>query len=117
MQIRQRQLGSVICLDVVGRLVIGVKDGLLKDTVNGLLCQGHRNIVINLKEVCQIDTCGLAAIIALRSAVEAHNGTVMLLNLPRRVYDLLVITKLITVFEVLETEAEAVRRFSERANA
>ena len=111
MEIRQRQVSSVVCLDVDGRLVIGVEDRL-KDTVNSLFLQGHRDILVNLKGVLQIDTTGLAAITAIRSAAERHRGTIKLLNLPQRVHDLLVITKLITLFDVFESEADALRSFA-----
>jgi anti-sigma B factor antagonist len=81
-------------------------------SVNSLFLQDHRDIRVNLKGVLQIDTTGLAAITAIRSASERHRGTIKLLNLPPRVHDLLVITKLITLFDVFESEADAVRSFA-----
>jgi anti-sigma B factor antagonist len=111
MEIRQRQRGSIVCLDVDGRLVVGVRDGLLQDKVNSLLLQGHRHIILNLEGVSQIDTSGLAALTHVGAAAERHGATIKLLNLPRRIYDLLVITKLIGLFDVFESEAEALRSF------
>jgi anti-sigma B factor antagonist len=114
MQIRQRQLGTVVCLDVGGRLVVGVEDGL-KDKVNSLFLQGRRHILLNLKDVSQVDTSGLAALSAVRAAAERHGGTIKLLKLPLRIHDLLVITKLITLFDVFESEGDALRSFSQHA--
>lgn len=116
MEIRQRQLGTVVCLDVEGRLVVGVDDGL-KDTVKHLLSQGHRDILLNFKNVSQIDTSGLAAVTAIRAAAQMHSASIKLLNLPPRVHDLLVITRLITLFEVFESEGDALRSYDQRATA
>lgn len=113
MEIRQRQLGSVVCLDVEGRLVLGVEQGL-KDKVNSLLLEGHRDILLNFKDVSQLDTTGLAAITAVRCAAERHRGTIKLLNLPMRVHSLLVITKLITLFDVFESEEDALSSFGQQ---
>jgi anti-sigma B factor antagonist len=114
MEIRERQIGTIVCLDVDGRLVVGVEDGLLKDKVNSLLLEGQRQILLNFKNVAQVDTLGLAAITAVRAAAERYGGTIKLLNLPARVRDLLVITKLITLFEVFESEPDAVRSFGQQ---
>ena len=117
MEIRQRQMGIVVCLDVAGRLVVGKEDSFLKDKVNSLLLQGHRHILLNLKDVSQVDTCGLAAIASVRAAVERHGGTIRLLNLPTRIHNLLVVTKLISLFDVFDSEADALRNFSDHAGA
>ena len=114
MEIRQRQLGNVVCLDVDGKIVLGVED-VLKDKVNSLFLQGHRDILLNLKDVSQVDSCGLAAITAVKGAAERHRGTIKLLNLPSRVHALLVITKLITLFDVFESEADALASFCQQA--
>ena len=114
MKIRERQLGNVVCLDVEGRLVASAEDGVLKDKVNSLLLEGRRQILLNFRGVAQIDTSGLAAITAARAAAERNGGVIKLLNLAPRIYDLLVITRLSTLFEVFESEAEAVESFGER---
>ena len=116
MQIRQRQLGSIVCLDVDGRLVEGAQNDLLKDKVNSLFFEGHQDVVLNLKDVSQIDTSGIAALTHVRAAAERHGGTVRLVNLPRRIYDMLVIAKLITLFDVFESEADVLRHFSQHAD-
>ena len=116
MEIQQRQSGSVAFVDVDGRLVLGFEDRL-KDCVNSLLFQGHRNIVLNLRGVTQVDTSGLATITSVRGTAEKHAGRIKLLNLPKRVHDLLIITRLITLFEVFDSEENAVRSFDQPPNA
>ena len=81
--------------------------------MNSLLLEGHRDILLNFKEVSQLDTTGLAAITAVRCAAERHRGTIKLLNLPTRVHNLLVITKLITLFDVFESEEDALSSFGQ----
>jgi anti-sigma B factor antagonist len=108
MEIRQRLVGSVVCLDVQGRLISADEDSVLKDKVNSLLFQGHRTILLNLEGVTHVDTLGLSALIAIRHAVASSGGSVTLLRLPTRVQSLLVVTRLITVFDVCDSEDEAV---------
>jgi anti-sigma B factor antagonist len=116
MQIQKRRLESSICLDVEGRLVTGVADRL-KNEVHDLLRRGHRDIVLSLRDVSQIDTSGLTALIAVRSAVLRKKGTITLTNLPSKVHDLLVITRLITAFDVYELESELVHRLRRQVDA
>jgi len=111
MKISQRQVGSIVCLDVEGRLVTGMEDAL-KNQVNRLFVEGHRAILLNLGNVSQIDTSGLTAFIAVRGTAEKYGGTISLLHLPRRVHDLLVVTKLITLFNVFDSERDALCRLS-----
>src|SRR6516162_6527596 len=112
MKIRTRHLGSVVCLDVQGRLVATDEDDRLKEKVSHLLFENHRKIVLNVEEVSQVDTTGLSALVAIRHVVDRSAGQIKLLNLPPRVHDLLVVTRLITLFEVVDSEADAVRAFS-----
>jgi anti-anti-sigma factor len=112
MEIRERSLGSVVCLDLQGRLATTFEDDRLTDKVNSLLFEGRRNILLNLEEVSGIDTSGLSGLIAVRRATRQSGGEIKLLNLPSRIYDLLVVTKLITLFDTVESEADAIRAFS-----
>jgi anti-sigma B factor antagonist len=100
-------VGSAVRLDLQGRL-IAADDSVLKDTVNSLLFQGIRTILLNLEEVSQVDTTGLSALIAVKHAVDSSGATVTLLKLPPRVHSLLVVTRLITVFDVVDSETDAV---------
>jgi len=112
MQIEQRASGDVIVLDLKGKITLGEGDELLKDKVNSLVNQGHRKIVLNLADVPYIDSAGLGEIVRTYTTVSRQGGSLKLLNLTKRITDLLSITKLLTVFETFETEDEAVRSFS-----
>lgn len=112
MQIEQRSSGDVIVLDLKGKVTLGEGDELLKDKVNSLVNQGHRKIILNLAEVPYIDSAGLGEIVRTYTTVSRQGGSLKLLNLTKRITDLLSITKLLTVFETFETEDDAVRSFS-----
>ena len=112
MQIEQRAVGDVIVLDLKGKITLGEGDELLKDKVNSLVNQGHRRIVLNLADVPYIDSAGLGEIVRTYTTVSRQGGSLKLLNLTKRITDLLSITKLLTVFETFESENEAVRSFS-----
>src|SRR5438034_11849943 len=115
MQIEERNLGDVVVLDVKGRITMGERDELLKDKVNSLVNQGHKKIVLNLAEVPYIDSAGLGEIVRTYTTVSRQGGSLKLLNLTKRITDLLSITKLLMVFETYDSENEAVRSFSASA--
>ena len=115
MQIDQRSVGDVIVLDLKGKITLGEGDELLKDKVNSLVNQGHKKIVLNLAEVPYIDSAGLGEIVRTYTTVSRQGGSLKLLNLTKRITDLLAITKLLTVFETFDTESEAVKSFSASA--
>ena len=115
MQIEQRAVGDVTVLDLKGRVTLGEGDELLKDKVNSLLNQGIKKIVLNLADVPYIDSAGLGEIVRTYTTVSKQGGTLKLLNLTKRITDLLSITKLLTVFETFESENDAVRSFSASA--
>ena len=115
MHIDQRAVGDVVVLDLKGRVTMGEGDELLKDKVNSLVNQGHRKIVLNLAEVPYIDSAGLGEIVRTYTTVSRQGGSLKLLNLTKRITDLLSITKLLTVFETFDSEGEAVRSFSASA--
>jgi anti-sigma B factor antagonist len=112
MQIEQRAVGDVIVLDLKGKITLGEGDELLKDKVNSLVNQGHHKIVLNLAGVPYIDSAGLGEIVRTYTTVSRQAGSLKLLNLTKRITDLLSITKLLTVFETFEVEDDAVRSFS-----
>ncbi len=115
MQIEERRVGDVVVLDLKGRVTLGEGDELLKDKVNSLLNQGQKKIVLNLAEVPYIDSAGLGEIVRTYTTVSRQGGNLKLLNLTKRIADLLSITKLLTVFESFDAEADAVRSFSASA--
>jgi anti-sigma B factor antagonist len=108
MEIRERHVGPTVVLDLSGHLV---GDSLLKDKVNSLVFQGRRQILLNLADVSYVDSSGLGELIAAHTAVARPGGQIKLLNLTKRVHDLLAITKLVTIFESYDLEAEALKSF------
>ena len=115
MQIEERIVGDVMVLDLKGKVTLGEGDELLKDKVNSLVNQGHKKIILNLAEVPYIDSAGLGEIVRTYTTVSRQGGNLKLLNLTKRITDLLSITKLLTVFETYDSENEAVRSFAASA--
>jgi len=117
MQIAERVVSDVVILDVKGRITLGEGDELLKDKVNTLVNQGKKKIVLNLADVPYVDSAGLGEIVRTYTTVSRQGGSLKLLNLTKRISDLLSITKLLTVFETFDTEKDAVSSFSASAKA
>jgi anti-sigma B factor antagonist len=117
MHIDERTIGDVVVLDVKGRVQLGEGDELLKDKVNSLLNQGRKKIVLNLAEVPYIDSAGLGEVVRTFTTVSRQGGQLKLLNLTKRITDLLAITKLLTVFDTYDSEQDAVQSFSASAKA
>jgi anti-sigma B factor antagonist len=90
---------------------LGEGDELLKDKVNSIVSQGRRKIVLNLAEVPYLDSAGLGEVVRAYTTVSRQGGSLKLLNLTKRITDLLSITKLLTVFDTFDSEDEAVRSF------
>ena len=112
MQIDERVVDDVTILDLKGKMTLGEGDELLKDKINSLASQGHKKLVLNLEAVPYIDSAGLGEIVRTYTSISRQGGKLKLLNVSKRIYDLLVITKLVTIFDSYEDEAEAVRSFS-----
>jgi len=112
MVIEERIIGDVTILDLKGKMTLGEGDELLKDKINSLIHQGQRKLLLNLEGVPYIDSAGLGEIVRTYTTVSRQGGSLKLLNLTKRITDLLSITKLLTVFETFESENEAVRSFS-----
>jgi len=117
MEIEERTTGDVVVLDIKGRVQLGEGDEMLKDKVNSLLNQGRKKIVLNLAEVPYIDSAGLGEVVRTFTTVSRQGGQLKLLNLTKRITDLLAITKLLTVFDTYDSEQEAVQSFSASAKA
>ena len=115
MQIQERPVGDVIVLDLKGKITLGEGDELLKDKVNSLVSQGQKKIILNLAAVPYIDSAGLGEIVRTYTTVSRQGGSLKLLNLTKRITDLLAITKLLTVFETFDSENDAIRSFSASA--
>jgi anti-sigma B factor antagonist len=111
-QVTTRQVGDVSVVDVAGRITLGEGASSLRETIRGLVTQGNKKILLNLGEVSYIDSSGIGELVSAFTTVTNHGGKLKLLGLTKRVKDLLQITKLYTVFEVFDDEAEAVRSFA-----
>ncbi len=111
MQIHQRAVGDVMVVDLNGKMTLGEGDELLRDKVNSLVQQGQKKIILNLAEVPYIDSAGLGEIVRTYTTVSRQGGSLKLLNLTKRIQDLLAITKLLTVFETFDNEQDAVKSF------
>ena len=111
MQISERVIGDVVVLDVKGRITLGDGDELLKDKVNQLVTAGRKKIILNLADVPYVDSAGLGEIVRTYTTVSRQGGSLKLLNLTKRISDLLAITKLLTVFETFDSEEDAIKSF------
>jgi anti-sigma B factor antagonist len=111
MKINERTVGDVTVLDLEGKLLIGEGDELLREKINSLVEGGTTKILLNLGEVPYMDSAGLGEVVRCYTTVSRKNGKLKLVNLTKRLQDLLSITKLLTVFETYEDEGEAVKSF------
>ncbi len=111
MQIEERVVGDVTILDLKGKITLGEGDEALKDKINSLTLQNRKQILLNLEGVPYIDSAGLGEVVRTYTTVSRQGGQLKLVNLTKRIEDLLSITKLLTVFETFESEAEALQSF------
>jgi anti-sigma B factor antagonist len=105
---------GVLVVDCVGRIVFGDESMAIRETVKKAIAENNR-IVLNLGEISYIDSGGLGTLVGLRTSAQNAGGTIKLTNLTKRVGDLLQVTKLLTVFDVYNSEAEAVESFRKAA--
>jgi anti-sigma B factor antagonist len=111
LNIEERQAGDVTILDLDGEIRIGGGSTELRSAIRRLAADGKKKILLNLGRVRYIDSSGIGELIASYTTVQRDKGQLKLLNLTEKVQDLLVITKLLTVFDVYEDESEALRSF------
>jgi anti-sigma B factor antagonist len=112
MDIKERVVDGVSVLDLSGKIVLGEGDGQIRDRIKDLLADGQRKILLNLGDITYIDSAGLGALISSYTTTKREGGHLRLVNLTKRIQDLLAITKLITVFDTYDNEAEALDSFS-----
>jgi len=110
--LKTRQVGDVTILDAAGRITLGEGSSTLRDTIRDLTSKGSKKIMLNLGEISYIDSSGIGELVSSFTTVANAGGSLKLLNLTKRVQDLLQITKLFTVFEVFDDEAAALKSFS-----
>ena len=112
LKLTTRQVGDVTVMDAVGKITLGEGSVAFRDAAKDLLANGHKKILVNLGEVNYIDSSGIGELVSAFTTTSNQDGQLKLLSLTKRVQDLLQITKLYTVFEVHDDEANAIRSFS-----
>jgi anti-sigma B factor antagonist len=110
-KISTRQVDGVTVLDTSGRITLGEGSVQLRDAVRDLLSKGQKHILLNLGDVTYIDSSGIGELVSAFTTAKNQGGELKLLNLTRKVHDLLQITKLYTVFDVKDDEASAIASF------
>jgi anti-sigma B factor antagonist len=111
LEIHEREREGIVILDLEGRITAGEEAGLLRDTLRRLAEGGHNRLILNLEKVDYIDSTGLGALVMGYTTLRKAGGTLKLLNLSRRNIELIVFTKLETVFEIFDDELDAVNSF------
>jgi len=112
-----RQVGGVAIAEISGRIVLGEESAALRELVGDLLSKGHKKILLNLGNVTYIDSTGLGALVSAFTSVRKQGGELKLLNLTNKVEDVMQITKLYTVFDVMDDEAVGVKSFGQSTAA
>ncbi|MGZ4875107.1 MAG: STAS domain-containing protein [Candidatus Angelobacter sp.] len=111
MKATNRQVGGVAVVDMSGRITLGEGSVVLRDTIRDLIGKGNKKILLNLGDVTYIDSSGIGELVSAFTAVRREGGELKLLNLTKKVHDLLQITKLYTVFDIKDDEATAIKAF------
>jgi anti-sigma B factor antagonist len=117
MKITNRQVGDVAIVDFSGRITLGEESAALRQAVHDLLAQGKKKILFNLGHVTYIDSAGLGHLISAFTSVKRQGGELKLLNLTDKVEDVLQVTKLYTVFDIMDDESVALKSFGQSAAA
>jgi anti-sigma B factor antagonist len=112
MQLEERTSGDVIIVTVTGDITLNKGgDVMLKDKIQSLLQQGRKKILLDLGNVSYVDSAGLGQLVQVYATTKHHGGSLKIVNLTKRLKDLLVVSKLLTVFDSYESEREAVASF------
>ncbi len=111
MKVSSRQVNGVTIVDLSGRITLGEGSAVLRDTVRELMRTGQKQILLNLADVSYIDSSGIGELVSAFTSLRNQGGDLKLLNLTKKVHDLLQITKLYTVFDITDDEATAVASF------
>jgi anti-sigma B factor antagonist len=112
LNVSERQAGDITVLDLNGKVTIGEGSVALRSAIRRLLGEGKKNILLNLGQVGYVDSSGIGELVSSFTAVNKEGGKLKLLNLTQKIQDLLAITKLLTVFDVYDSEDEAISSFS-----
>ncbi|HEY7912391.1 MAG TPA: STAS domain-containing protein [Blastocatellia bacterium] len=112
LNIKEREAGDVTILDLSGKITIGEGSVQLRESVRKLLDQGKKKILLNLGDVSYVDSSGIGELVSSYTTTNNNGGQLKLLNLTKKIQDLLMITKLLTVFETHDNEEAAVASFN-----
>jgi len=113
MKVSTRQVDGVTVLDLSGRITLGEGSVTIRDAVRDLLAKGQKKVLLNLADINYIDSSGIGELVSAFTTVKNAGGELKLLNLTKKVQDLLQITKLYTVFDVRDDEASAISSFAQ----
>jgi anti-sigma B factor antagonist len=113
LSISERQVQGVAILDLAGKVTLGESNRQLHEAIKRLAAEGKRNVILNLAKVTTIDSSGLGEIVAGYSTLSASGGSLKLISLSDRVTDVMTITKLYTVFDIYDSEADGLASFGE----
>ena len=111
LELNERQAGDVTILDLTGSVRMGEGAVSLRNSIRGLNDEGKKKILLNLAGVKNIDSSGIGELIANYTTIKCEGGQLKLLNLTEKIQNLLVITKLLTVFDSYDNESEALSSF------
>lgn len=111
-KLTSRQVGDVTVIDAAGRITLGEGASAFRDTLRDFVAKGNKKLLLNLGDVSYIDSSGIGELVSGFTTVTNSGGQLKLVGLSKRIKDLLQITKLYTVFDVYDDEAQAVRSFS-----
>ena len=111
MKANTRQVNGVTVVDMSGRITLGEGSVILREAVKDLVAKGHKKILLNLGDVTYIDSSGIGELVSAFTSVRNQGGELKLLNLTKKVHDLLQITKLYTVFDIKDDEGKAIEAF------
>jgi anti-sigma B factor antagonist len=112
MKANVREVGDVSVVDLKGKITIGSGDVQLREIINGLVDKGRKNILINMQDVTTIDSSGIGELVGCYTSVTNKGGKLKLLHLPPKINDVLTVTQLNTVFDVYESEPEALATYA-----
>ena len=113
MNVTERKVGDVMIVDITGRMVATDNAGRLKDKITSLLFQGEKKIIINLAEVAYVDSSGLGEMVACYGSATRRGAKMKLANAGNRIQDLLITTRLVTIFDSHDSEESAIKSFTE----
>jgi anti-sigma B factor antagonist len=111
MNVNVRQAGDVTILDLKGKITIGSGDVALRNSIQEVMNNGAKKVLINMADVSTIDSSGIGELVSAYTTATNRGAKLKLVNLPAKVTDILTITQLITVFDVYDSEAEGVASF------